>query len=329
MGRKPRVEFQGAIYHVIKRGNNRDYIFQEREDKEEFLKCLEAANDEDVFNLLGYVIMDNHYHLIIETKEKPLHKIMQKINNTYSKNYNKRHNRTDHVFGGRYKSILVNDNKYLYSLLRYIHENPVRAKMHQTMVDYGWSSDQFYRNNIKKQVYIDKILNMFSDNRKIALNEYKKFMDQKEVLQKQKDFYEEGSVIGDEDQKNDDRCSGCPGKETLDEILRRVVRSEEAFQLIKTGSRQRVLSDDKISYVKAAAEQGYTFKKIGNNIAISAVAANKIERLWCLTLIYNGVLNLKEQLHFAKFRLFPKRKRQSPVKIHGGPGRRREIHDLV
>jgi len=71
----------------------------------------------------------------------------------------------------------------------YNNENPVRAKMHQNMAAYGWSSDQFYRNNIKKQVYIDKILNMFSDNRKIALNEYKKFMDLKEVLQKPKDFY--------------------------------------------------------------------------------------------------------------------------------------------
>lgn len=101
-------------------------------------------------------------------------------------------------------------------------------------------------------------------------------MDQKESIQKPKDFYEEGSVIGDEDQKNDDRCAGCPDKETLDEILRSVVRSEQAFQLIKTGSRQRVLSDDKISYVKVAAEQGYTFKEIGNNIAISAVAANKM-----------------------------------------------------
>lgn len=276
MGRKPRVEFQGAIYHVIKRGNNRDYIFRSREDKEEFLKCLETANEEDAFNLLGYVIMDNHYHLIIETKEMPLNKIMQKVNNTYSKNYNKRHNRTDHVFGGRYKSILVNDDKYILTLLRYIHANPVRAKMHQNMADYGWSSDQFYRNNIKKQVYIDKILEMFSENRKIALVEYKDFMEQKEAILKPKDFYEAGAVIGQEEQKNDDHLVGCPRKETLDEILRRVVVDEEAFQLIKSGSRQRFLSDDKISYIKTAVEQGYTFKEIGKNIAISATAANKM-----------------------------------------------------
>ena len=276
MGRKPRVEFQGAIYHVIKRGNNRDYIFQEREDKEDFLKCLEVANDENVFNLLGYVIMDNHYHLIIETKEMPLNKIMQKVNNSYSKNYNKRHNRRDHVFGGRYKSILVNDDKYLLSLLRYIHANPVRAKICHNMADYGWSSDQFYRNNIKKQVHIDKILKMFSENRTIALVEYKNFMEQKEDIVKPKDFYEAGEVIGEEEQKSDNPLGSCQYNETLDEILRRVVTNEEAFQLIKSGSRQRCLSDDKIFYVKAAVEQGYTFKEIGENIGISAVAVNKM-----------------------------------------------------
>jgi len=276
MGRKPRVEFQGAIYHVIKRGNNRDYIFRSREDKEDFLKCLETANEEEVFNLLGYVIMDNHYHLIIETKEMPLNKIMQKVNNSYSKNYNKRHNRTDHVFGGRYKGILINDDKYLFTLLRYIHANPVRAKMHHNMADYGWSSDQFYRNNIKKQVHIDKILKMFSENRTVALVEYKNFMEQKEDIVKLKDFYEAGAVIGEAEQKNDNPSGSCQYNETLDEILRRVVANEEAFQLIKSGSRQRCLSDDKISYVKAAVEQGYTFKEIGKNIGISAVAANKM-----------------------------------------------------
>ena len=99
MGRKPRLEFNGAIYHVIKRGNNRSYIFQEKEDKESFLLYLETAKQDGGFSLLGYVLMDNHYHLMIQTTEKPLHKIMQRVNNQYSKNYNKRHHRTDHVFG--------------------------------------------------------------------------------------------------------------------------------------------------------------------------------------------------------------------------------------
>ena len=99
MGRKPRVEFKGAIYHVIKRGNNRDYIFQGREDKESLLRYIAYAKEDGGFNLMGYVIMDNHYHLIIQTEDKPLSKIMQTVNNRYSKDYNKRHSRSDHVLG--------------------------------------------------------------------------------------------------------------------------------------------------------------------------------------------------------------------------------------
>lgn len=282
MGRKPRIEFQGAIYHVIKRGNNREYIFKEAEDKEDFLRCLEAAKDgddednRDVFSLLGYVIMDNHYHLMIETREKPLHKIMQKMNNAYSKNHNKRHNRSDHVFGGRYKSVIVNDDKYLFALLRYIHANPVRAKMHQNIADYAWSSDQFYRHNIKKNVDIDKILNMFSLNRQIAIDEYKKFIDQKDLPLKAKSFYETGFVVGEVEIKNDDQFAKRAHHDCLDEILRRVVADDENFQLIKSGSRKRILKNYKIAYVKAAVEQEYTFREIGNNIGISAAAANKM-----------------------------------------------------
>lgn len=278
MGRKPRVEFKGAIYHVIKRGNNREYIFQERQDKECLLKYIEYAKEDGGFNLLGYVIMDNHYHLMIETKDKPLHKIMQTVNNRYSKDYNQRHNRSDHVFGGRYKGILVQDDKYLFSLLRYIHYNPVRAKICKNMDQYNWSSDQYYRKNVNGLVQIDKILNMFSDNRRMALEEYERFMDQKEPLIKANAFYEyeEVDIIGE--LKAENNATGNPDDEdnTLDGILRRVVTSDEDFERIKTGSRQRSLKEYKISYVKAAVEHGYTFKEIGKNIGVSAEAVNRI-----------------------------------------------------
>lgn len=279
MGRRPRVEFKGAIFHVIKRGNNREYIFRADNDKEFFLTYLDHANDDGVFNLLGYVIMDNHYHLIIETKKKPLDKIMQQANNAYSKNYNKRYKRTDHVFGGRYKAILVKDDAYLLSLLRYVHQNPVRAKMCKQVKDYRWSSDQYYRNNIKKQVHIDKILDMFAENRTTALEEYVRFMDQAEPIIRAIDFYEDGEVIGDDEQKTTNTLetrNQNSAEDLLDEILRRVVANEADFKLIKSASRKRSLRNYKISYVKAAVERGYTFKEIGKNIGVSAEAANKM-----------------------------------------------------
>jgi REP element-mobilizing transposase RayT len=220
--------------------------------------------------------MDNHYHLIIETKEKPLQKIMQKVNNAYSKSYNKRHQRMDHVFGGRYKALLVNDDRYLLTLLRYIHTNPVRAGIQKSMAAYSWSSDCFYRQNTKKLVHIDKILDMFSKNRMVAINEYQRFMDCDDPTLNHKDIFETGLVIGEEDKQNDCHEGGSSNKETLDEILKRDVANDETFHLIKAGSRQRFLRDDKISYVKAALEQGYTFNEIGTNIAISATAANRM-----------------------------------------------------
>ena len=114
----------------------------------------------------------------------------------------------------------------------------------------------------------------------MALVEYKNFVEQKEDIIKPKDFYEAGAVIGEEEQKSDNPLGSGQYNETLDEILRRVVTNEEAFQLIKSGSRRRFLSDDKILYIKTAVELGYTFKEIGKNIGISAVAVNKMLLRW-------------------------------------------------
>ncbi|NLB54017.1 MAG: hypothetical protein GX808_13920 [Syntrophomonadaceae bacterium] len=277
MGRKPRVEFKGAIYHVIKRGNNRDYIFDQRKDKESLLRYIKYAKEDGGFNLMGYVIMDNHYHMIIQTQEKPLNKIMLTINNRYSKDYNKRHNRSDHVFGGRYKGILVLDDKYLFSLLRYIHHNPVRAKICKKIAQYKWSSDHYYRKNINGLVSVDKILNMFSDDRRMALEEYVRFMDGDEpmVSKKAYDEFEAVNIIGT--LEDEEPVLNLEYEDnTLDGILRRAVSNEEDFERIKAGSRQRSLKEYKVRYVKIAAEQGYTFKEIGANIGVSGEAVNKI-----------------------------------------------------
>lgn len=279
MGRKPRVEFKGAIYHVIKRGNNREYIFQEWEDKQALLRYIEYGKEEGGFNLFGYVVMDNHYHLMIQTMDKPLNKVMQSVNNRFSKDYNKRHNRSDHVFGGRYKSILVQDDKHIFSLLRYIHNNPVRAKICAKITQYRWSSDHYYRSNFSGLVSIDKILNMFSDDRRIALEEYGRFMDRNELSKVNGyDEYEAVDIIGAQNEKSIFPEVQNSEDNFLDDILRRMVVNEEEFERIKAGSRQRYLREYKVRYVKAAVDQGYTFKEIGANIGVSAEAVNKMVR---------------------------------------------------
>ena len=283
MGRKPRVEFKGAIYHVIKRGNNRDYIFQGREDKESLLRYIAYAKEDGGFNLMGYVIMDNHYHLIIQTEDKPLSKIMQTVNNRYSKDYNKRHSRSDHVFGEDTKvswCLTTDISLRCFAIFTIIRCGQSLRKIAQ----YKWSSDHYYRKNINGLVSVDKILNMFSDDRRIALEEYVRFMEEDEPMVNKNayDEYEAVDVIGaSKDASKDDgelvlklECED----NTLDGILRRAVPTAEEFERIKAGSRQRSLKDYKLSYVKLAIEQGYTFKEIGANIGVSGEAVNKMIR---------------------------------------------------
>ena len=117
---------------------------------------------------------------------------------------------------------------------------------------------------------------MYSDNRQIALEEYMRFMDQKEPMITAKAFYEEGEVVGEyEEEKKSSLSMPCQG-ETLDEILRRVAAGGEQFQLIKNGSRKRSLKSFKVEYVRTALKAGYTYKEIGKNIGVSAEAVNKI-----------------------------------------------------
>ena len=111
MGRDIRMEYKGGLYHVIARGNNKEYIFKESIDKgyfiKQIIKQIKKASQCMGFKLFGYVLMDNHYHLMIQTMDKRLQDIMHQINNIYSKYFNYKYKRVGHVFQSRYKAILV------------------------------------------------------------------------------------------------------------------------------------------------------------------------------------------------------------------------------
>jgi REP element-mobilizing transposase RayT len=113
MGRAWREEYQGGIYHVIARGNNKEYIFKESIDKGYFIKLPKQNTEGMNYRIFGYILMDNHYHILIQTMDKKLQEIMHQINNKYSKYFNYKYKRVGHVFKGRYKSIIVQDERYL------------------------------------------------------------------------------------------------------------------------------------------------------------------------------------------------------------------------
>lgn len=201
MARKPRIEFEGAFYHVITRGNQRQNIFSGAPDFAKYLDILARYKKTSSFCLYAYVLMNNHVHLLIETMTTPLSKILQGINQSYTVYFNKTYRTVGHLFQGRYKAILCDRNEYLLSLVKYIHMNPVRASLAGTPGDFPWSSHSCYASKTAGTVLIDsdQVLRMFSEVKTKARTLYCAYMDDGFAVDKD-DLYStiDQRVLGDE-----------------------------------------------------------------------------------------------------------------------------------
>ena len=173
MARPYRLQGEGYLYHIASRGNDRKRIYVGKYDYEKFLEYLIKAKEKYKFYIYAYCLMSNHYHLLIETTQPNLSRIMQYINTAYSVYYNKKRNRSGHLFQGRYKSIIIEGDSYFLELTRYIHLNPVRAGMSETPEGYKWSSFRGYMSK-KGDSVIDRqeIMRYY----KINPSKYKKFV---------------------------------------------------------------------------------------------------------------------------------------------------------
>jgi len=140
MARPLRIQFAGAVYHVTSRGNARQDIFFDDKSRRAFLQI--AAQTVDRFNWLchAYCLMNNHYHLLVETVDPTLSRGMHYLNGVYTQACNRRYKRSGHLLQGRFKAILVEKDSHLLELARYIVLNPVRARMARACADWHWSS---------------------------------------------------------------------------------------------------------------------------------------------------------------------------------------------
>jgi len=175
MPRKPRIHYEGALYHVMIRGNNRSKVFETKENKVEYIRIIKKYKEKYEFKLYAYCIMDNHAHLLIEVGKIPLSKIMQVIQQVYTQRYNRIYKRTGHVFEQRYKAILCDKESYLLSLIRYIHLNPVKANMEEGL-EYSWSSHKEYLKRKSELIDRDFPLSIFSENKLKRIKLYLEFM---------------------------------------------------------------------------------------------------------------------------------------------------------
>lgn len=178
MARPLRIEYEGAFYHVTSRGNERKRIFSAKADYNQFKRYLQKAQEKYGYRLHSYVLMQNHYHLIIETPEGNLSKVMQYINGSYTNFINHRKRRSGHLFQGRYKAILVDVDSYLLQLSQYVHLNPVLAGIVSQPEAYPYSS---YKSFISKKgeeiVTRDLIWGMITKDGRLGPERYRFFVE--------------------------------------------------------------------------------------------------------------------------------------------------------
>jgi REP-associated tyrosine transposase len=164
MARPWRIEFEGALYHVLSRGNEQGDIYRDSEDRLSFMNSLGEMSVRFDINIFAYVLMNNHYHILLKTNRANLSKGMQWLGATYTRRFNNQHMRSGHLFQGRFKNIIVQNDAYLMQLSCYIHRNPLRAKMVKRLVDYKWSSYPAYAygKSHPKWLNLDIILSQFN-----------------------------------------------------------------------------------------------------------------------------------------------------------------------
>lgn len=203
MARPLRIEYPGAFYHITSRGNERKKIFKDDYDRIKFLDILQKQSVKYGPLIHGYVLMPNHYHLILETPNANLSAMMQGLNCSYSIYYNRRHNRIGHFLQGRYLSIIVDRDGYLLTLSRYLHLNPVRAKLVTDPLRYHWSSYSGFVDSrfAVPWVQYENTLTLLSDDLEQARRRYRRYVEScltEELENPLKDTYRR-TVLGGED----------------------------------------------------------------------------------------------------------------------------------
>jgi REP element-mobilizing transposase RayT len=278
MARPLRIEYPGAVYHVTSRGNARNDIFLDDEDRKSFLSILGAVVGRYQWLCHAYCLMDNHYHLMVETPEGNLSRGMRQINGIYTQLLNRRHSSTGHIFQGRFKAIVVDKDSYLLELCRYVVLNPVRARMVEQPETWTWSSHTATAGLTGKPEFltVDWILSCFDDKTIEARRHYREFVGDAvpgwspwdkvsgQVLLGGEGFRVqlEDELAGRRDVREIPRVQCYASRPSLESLL------PEGERLGRAGREQRVY--------EAFTTYGYKLKEIAEHLGVHYATVSKI-----------------------------------------------------
>ena len=176
MPRKAREKSESGIYHIMLRGINRQDLFEDDEDRQKFIDTIAFYKKKGGYKIYAYCIMSNHVHLLIEEEKEPFSLIMKRISSSYVYYYNWKYCRCGHLFQERFKSEIVENDNYFLTVLRYIHQNPIKANIIKNPQEYKWSSYNEYLDG-SKIVDDDFVLSIFSENKTAAIQRFISFND--------------------------------------------------------------------------------------------------------------------------------------------------------
>jgi len=264
MARPLRIEFPGAVYHVTSRGNAGQAIFIDDEDRGRFLDGLSIVVERFKWLCHAYCLMENHYHLLIETPNGNLSKGMRELNGVYTQGYNQRYRRVGHLFQGRYKAILVEKDNHLLSLCRYVVLNPAGVGLIKRPEQWRWSSYRATVGLAKSPSFltIDWVLSQFGGRKRVALEKYRRFV--MEGINKESPWETlRGQIFWGTDEFIKQLRGLLEEKGGLKEVPRaqRYVARSSLKELFKGKKGKERRAEDRIIY-DAYVRYGYTMKEI-------------------------------------------------------------------
>lgn len=283
MTRPLRLEYPGAYYHITSRGNRREDVFVDTDDRSDFLHLLGDVCHRFHWKVYAYCLMMNHYHLLLVTPEGNLSKGMRHLNGVYTQHFNRRHQRVGHVFQGRYKAIVVEKDHYLMELLRYVTLNPVRAGMVEAVGEWPWSSFNAMVSEHRAADWLDRdqLLALFGSNRELAVLAYVEFIN--EGIGKPSPWGKLSHQILLGDDAFISRFSGMKSQECFDEIPK-----AERQLFVKSLSQYRLdYSRRDEAMARAYLSGAYTMKQIASFFSVHYMtvsrAVKKFQKLECET----------------------------------------------
>ena len=288
MARPLRVQYPGAWYHITSRGNERKEVYKSKRDRDQFLSYLESAHERYGAGIHVYCLMNNHYHLLLETPRSNLSQILHHINGAYTTYFNIKRNRSGHLFQGRYKAILVDKDAYCKELSRYIHLNPVRAGMVEKPSEYTWSSYAYYIGLRKRPEWLttDFILGYFGKSTKESQKTYRQFHEKAiggENESPLKDIFAStflgGKAFIDEAKE---KWIGYKNFDIRNQPASRSLIDRPSFEEIKEAVKTVIGEDLRISkkfclYVSQYMG-GYSLKQIGNHFNMKGATVSQSNR---------------------------------------------------